>query len=84
MGTWQITQVEDDGFVVEISERHVDGSVSTSQKVYKFYDDGNHFAVSIPMEDILGECNPLIIFERQNLNEEGVLAENPSGNSTLR
>jgi len=82
-GTWRIAQVADDGFVVEISEQHEDGSVSQSQKVYKFYDDGNHFAVSIPLANLLGECNPLIIFERQNMDTEEVLAK-ASANSTQR
>ena len=76
LGTWKIAQIADSGFVLEIAEEHVDGSITKSQKVYKFYDDGNHFAVSIPLEDLLGECNPLIVFERQDLeSQKGVLAE---------
>jgi len=78
VGTWQVVQIADEGFVVEVAERHDDGSVSKSQRLYKFYEDGDHFAVSIPLDDVLGECNPLIIFERQDLGpQEGVLAEVP-------
>lgn len=82
-GTWKIVEAKDDAFVVEISERNPDGSVATTQKAYKFYEDGNHFAVSIPLGEILGECNPLIIFERQNLAPQtGILAEAPGETQT--
>ena len=41
------------------------------------------FAVSIPLEDVLGECNPMIVFERQYLNEpQGVIAEAPGDTQT--
>ena len=74
-GTWKIAQIADEGFVVEIAEEHADGSITKSQKIYRFYEDGDHFAVSIPLDNVLGECNPLIVFERQNLSPKDVLAE---------
>ena len=75
-GTWKIVQVDGESFVVEIAERQGDGSMTSSQKVYKFYEDGDHFAVSIPLDNILGQCNPLLIFERKILSDQ--VAEVPA------
>ena len=75
-GTWHIVDADDRGIVVEIAEHNRDGSITTSRKTYQFYEDGDHFAVSIPLESVLAECNPLIIFERQYLDQpQGSLAE---------
>ena len=82
-GTWRVVEVREEGVVVEIAELNPDGSKTMSRKAYKFYDDGEHFAVSIPLEDVLGECNPMIVFERQYLNEpQGAIAEAPSDTQT--
>ena len=84
LGSWRIAQIAEDGFVVEIAEKHIDGSVTKSQKVYRFYDDGDHFAVSIPLDGVLGECNPLIVFERQSLDSEPEVVADASQDSTQR
>jgi hypothetical protein len=82
-GTWRIIEVREDGVVVEIAELNPDGSKTMSRKAYRFYDDGEHFAVSIPLEDVLGECNPMIVFERQHLDEpQGTIAAAPGDTQT--
>ncbi len=83
-GTWRIVGVDGESLVVEIAESNPDGSKTMSRKAYRFSDGGERFAVSIPLEDVLGECNPMIVFERQYLDEhpQDSFAEVPGDTQT--
>ncbi len=63
-GTWKVLREQSEGVVVETLEQADDGALTPSQRVYKFYENGDSFAMHVPLTGILGECNPVIIFER--------------------
>ena len=80
-GTWQVVEADGERMIIETQTETAEGTMESDRKVYKFYQDGDHFAVMVPLQNELDECGPLVIFERQNMDAE-VLAEVPSTNQT--
>lgn len=80
-GTWKVVEADAERMVVETETETADGTMAKDQKVYNFYADGNHFALQVPYDEELNQCEPLIIFERQNI-EGTVVAEVPPTNLT--
>lgn len=64
-GTWRVTGKRDDKVVVETVETNIDGEEVTAERLFRFYPDGNRFAMAAPVSDSLASCNPLLIFGRQ-------------------
>ena len=72
-GSWKVVEADAERMIIETQTESPDGTMASDQKVYKFYEDGDHFAVLVPLQNELDECAPLIIFERQNMDEAAIL-----------
>ena len=77
IGSWRVVENKDDGLVVETQERLTDGTTATDQVFYKFFDNGNRFAMAVPVNEDLQGCNAMLVFGRQampaaNLADGGI------------
>ena len=68
-GTWKVVSELGDSFVVETVENFEDGKSEQSQRGFQMY-DRDHFTMQVPMNGILDGCDPVMVFERQNLQAE--------------
>lgn len=73
-GQWKIVSQEDDMFVVESTEQNAEGEMESKQTQYRMI-DADHFAFIPPVDPSLLDCDPLIVFERQTLEEGGSTAD---------
>jgi hypothetical protein len=80
-GSWKVIQSKSDGLVVETQERLTDGSIAADQVFYHFFEDGNRFALAVPVSEDLQGCNAMLVFERQILSSNN-LADGGSGTQT--
>ena len=67
VGKWKIISAENNDLLVETQETLSDGTVATDQTVYKFFPDGNRFAMSVPASEELQGCNPMLVFQRESV-----------------
>jgi hypothetical protein len=63
-GSWKIVESRESKFLVDVLERHADGSTVTVRKMFQFYEDGEHMASHVETSPELADLNPLLIFER--------------------
>ena len=76
-GNWRVVQIEGQKIEIETMETFGDGSQEKAKRVCNLYDDGRHFSISVELPGKLAGCNPLIVFERQEMGPT-TLAEAPS------
>ncbi len=79
-GTWRVVEKDNRRIVVETVESLADGQSETSRKVCRLYEDGDHFALQIDLPGPLADCNPLLVFARQETGPTS-LAEVPGDSS---
>jgi hypothetical protein len=79
-GTWGVVEARGGRFVVETNETDDAGNQSTSQKVFTMVSN-NRISLDAPMGDVLSQCKPQIVFERQPTGETNV-ADAPSSTQT--
>ncbi len=65
-GTWRVRDQQGDKLIVETVERDAEGNEVTAERLFQLYPDKNSFAMPAPVGDSLSQCNPLLIFSKQN------------------
>ncbi len=70
-GTWRALESNENKLLIETTERLVDGTISTTKQLYRFYPDGRQVALTVEMDE-LDSCSPMIIFTRQHLSPTNV------------
>ncbi len=83
-GSWQLVSFDDHTMVIEKTEEYADGSTTTQQDRYNFINDNANFAMSLPTAPALKECNPIILFERTNVDDPAKVAEQPGSNGQFQ
>lgn len=76
-GKWKIIAADNNELIVEIQESLSDGSIAQDQKVYLFSEEGDQFAMAVPVGDELIGCDARLVFQRKTLPAAN-LAEGPS------
>lgn len=67
VGNWNVVKQSANQVVVETQEQLSDGSTTTDQFVYHFFEDGSGFSLSVQTDDDLDGCDAMMVFERQML-----------------
>ncbi len=63
-GRWKVVAVEGLWFQLQNTESLPDGTSVDVAKEFQFYEGHDRMALKVPLGEVLGDCNPLIVFER--------------------
>lgn len=82
-GTWKTLNLDGETLTIEKIEQLADGSTVTKTDNYNFINNFQQFAMTLPTAPELKDCNPIILFYKQDLSGgTPKVADRPGDNST--
>jgi len=73
LATWEASRTVNRGeYSVASVEKQADGSKVTDYKTYRISDDGQTLTLLVDLPGLLGQCNPRIVFDRQQDEDPAV------------
>lgn len=64
-GQWEVVAAEGMRFQLRNTEESTDGTLANVSRNFQFYEGQNSMGLEVALGEVLGECNPLIVFERK-------------------